>query len=341
MKKALLCVAILAMMAGSAYAADWNFYGSARVETFYTDTDNGDGTSTKNFSESLQGNARIGARVKVSDELTGRFEYGASDGNANIRLLYGNWNFGPGQLRIGQDYTPLYLPVSNQVYATDNGLAGWGEPYPGRHAQIKLIFGGFQFAMVSPDNTYYDGTDAVDTNTEVRIPRLEVRYKVNIDNWYVAAGAGYNSFEVSDQYDVDSYIGVVNAGFKAGSFSLGGEAFVGENIGNIVSSDVNGNDSGKGYAQVSGGTVQDNEAYGYEIVAAYMINEMLSLEAGLGYARTELDNADKDDMYAYYLQAPITLAPGVFVIPEVGKVDYREDAQGDKTYFGAKWQINF
>jgi len=155
MKKALLCVAIMAIMVGSASAADWNFYGSARVATFYTDADNGDGTSTENFSESLQGNARIGARVKVSDELTGRFEYGASGGDANVRLLYGTWNFGPGALTVGQDYTPLYMPVSNQVYGTDNGLGGWGEPYPGRHGQIKLIFGGFQFALVEPDTTYY------------------------------------------------------------------------------------------------------------------------------------------------------------------------------------------
>ncbi len=340
MKKALLCVGMMAMMVGSAYAADWNFYGSARVETFYSDIDNGDGTSNSNFSESLQGNARIGARVQVSDELTARFEYGASDGEANVRLLYGTWNFGPGALTVGQDYTPLYLPVSNQVYATDNGLGGWGEAYPGRHAQIKLTFGGFQVAMVAPDATYYDGTELVDTDTETMIPRLEARYKVDMGNWFVGVGAGYNSFEVLDRHDVDSYIGVINAGFKAGKFSLTGEAFTGENVGNMVASDVNGKDSGKGYAQLDGDTLLDNESYGYEVVGAYIINEMFSVEAGLGYQRTELDNADKDDVYAYYLQAPITLASGVFVVPEVGRVDYR-DNQGDISYAGVKWQINF
>ena len=342
MKKALLCVAILAMMAGSAYAADWNFYGSARVETFYTDTDNGDGTSTTNFNEELLGTSRIGAKVDVNDELKGRFEYGASDGEANIRLLYGVWDFGPGTLLVGQDYTPLYLPVSNQVYGTDNGLGGWGEPYPGRHAQIKLTFDDFQFAIVSADNTYYDGTNNVSTNTEARLPRLEARYKVNMDNWFMGAAAGYNSFEVDGRYDVDSYIGVITAGFTAGRFSLGGEVFFGENVGNLVSSDVNDEDSGKGYAEISGGKVLDNEAFGYEIVGGYMINDMVSVEAGIGYQQTELDDAaNEDEVYACYVQTPITLFPGVFIIPEVGKIDYKEGDQGDKTYFGAKWQINF
>jgi len=342
MKKALICMAMITMMAGSAYAAEWNFYGSARVSTFYTDTDNGNGSDTTNFEEDLQGNSRIGARVKVSDELSGRFEYGASSGSANVRLLYGNWNFGPGALRVGQDYTPLYLPVSNQVYNGDNGLDGWGEPSPSRAAQIKLTFGGFKIAMIEPSTDYYDGSDIVDTNTEVKLPKLEASYKLNMGNWWGAAGIGYNTFEVNDQHDIDSYIGILNAGFKAGKFRLEGEVFAGENVGNMVGGDVNGTESGEGYAQISGGTLQDNEAYGGEIVAGYVINDMFSLEAGFGFMTTELDNAsEEDEVYAYYLQAPITLASGVFVVPELGKIDYREDNQGDKTYLGAKWQINF
>ena len=39
MKKIIVAVASLALMAGSAYAADWNFYGSARVSTFWYDVD--------------------------------------------------------------------------------------------------------------------------------------------------------------------------------------------------------------------------------------------------------------------------------------------------------------
>jgi hypothetical protein len=48
---------------------------------------------------------------------------------------------------------------------------------------------------------------------------------------------------------------------------------------------------------------------------------------------------------AVYLQSVITLAPGVYVIPEVGYYDYDNNADGDDAgsliYFGGKWQIDF
>ena len=91
----------------------------------------------------LQGNSRIGAAVKVSDALSGRFEYGASNGNANIRHLYGVWNFGAGSLLVGQHDGPLRHPGSDQVYAGDAGLGGWGEMSSPRKAQLKLMIDTF------------------------------------------------------------------------------------------------------------------------------------------------------------------------------------------------------
>jgi len=340
MKKQVSMIAALMVMlyGGMAFAADWNFYGSARVETFFTDSDQDDSTT---FSESLQSNSRIGAKVNVNDELTGRFEYGTSGGNANIRLLYGEWNFGPGSLTVGQEYTPLYMPVSNQVYDTDNGLGGWGEAYPGRHAQIKLKFGGFQIAAVSPDATYLMNNILVDANTEVTIPRMEFSYKMDMNNLAFGIGGGYSTFEYNNTKDIDSYVGIIKGKFQTSAFSLGAQAFIGQNVGNLIASHTTGNDDGEGYAKINGNQVIDNDALGVEVVAAYMINEMVSLEAGYGYMKTEYDtnNADKEDVASYYLQAPITLASGVFVIPEVGMVDYQD--QDEIAYFGAKWQINF
>ncbi len=88
MKRLVIVVATIAMLFSAAHAADWNFYGSARVSTFYENAEIS-GSDTNNFDMGLQGNSRIGARVQVSDELSGRFEYGASDGNVNLRHLYG------------------------------------------------------------------------------------------------------------------------------------------------------------------------------------------------------------------------------------------------------------
>jgi hypothetical protein len=95
------------VLLNSAHAAGWNFYGSARVSTFYERVAVSR-TNITQFAMGLQDNSRIGANVKVSDELTGRFEYGPEDGKADIRYLYGVWIYAnrtgqPGQ-KCGQFY---------------------------------------------------------------------------------------------------------------------------------------------------------------------------------------------------------------------------------------------
>ena len=336
-----LLSAFALLCAGTAFAADWNFYGSARIGTFWTDSDLADET---NLDEYLQGNSRIGANVTVSDELTGRFEYGASGGKVNVRLLYGQWNFGSGTFTVGQDYTPLYLPVSNQVYNTDNGLNGQGEPYPGRHPQLKLKFGGFQIAVVSPETGYINAAgDLTDTNVQVVFPRIEIAYGINLGSGSFDIGAGYNTFEYNDDEDIESYVVVARGKFQAAGLSIGAEAFYGQNPGNMVLCDTTGSDDGAGYARITAaGDIDDVEAYGGEIVIGYTFSNMFGIEAGCGYMQGEYDDdADEDKVIAYYLQAPITLAPGVIITPEVGVVDYDESGQDELTYFGAKWQINF
>ncbi len=107
MKQMILGTAALAMIltaAMTAAASEWNFYGNARIGTFYEDTDNPGGTDTTSFNEYLHGNSRIGAKVRVSDQLRARFEYGTG---VNVRQLWGEWNFGAGSLLVGQTYTPF------------------------------------------------------------------------------------------------------------------------------------------------------------------------------------------------------------------------------------------
>lgn len=345
MKKIALIVSALVIMAGSAQAAEWNFYGSARVNTFWTDVDNAGGSSDKNLEMGLQGNSRVGANVKVSDTLTGRFEYGASGGSANLRYLYGVWNFGPGSLLVGQHEGPLRHPGSDQVYGDDAGLGGWGELSSPRKAQLKLILGTFRLALRAPDAKYNDGTSNVDTNTETRMPSIEAKYRFVGDNYNLGLSAGYHNFKVgpSGEESVSSYVLGIGGDVNFGGFILGANIFGGENVGNLIDADVNGGDTGNGYAVYSGGQVLDNEALGYKIHATYVFNDMISVHGGYGYMKTELDNAaDKDDVQSYYLQLPLNLAPGVSVVPEIGVVDYKQDTAANKTtYLGAKWQIDF
>jgi len=77
------------------------------------------------------------------------------------------------------------------------------------------------------------------------------------------------------------------------------------------------------------------------------------VEAGYGWISSDKDDfKDKDEAMSYYINMPITLAPGVSITPEFGVEDYMKDGgsvaddeaaadEGKDTYFGAKWMINF
>jgi len=55
-KVAVTMIAALTL-ATSSQAAEWNFYGSARVKTFHEDVDDGSGNDATNFDMGLHGNA--------------------------------------------------------------------------------------------------------------------------------------------------------------------------------------------------------------------------------------------------------------------------------------------
>jgi hypothetical protein len=339
MKKLMVMVATLAMFASSAYAADWNFYGSARISTFWVNSETiGTNTDTTNYVEGLQGNSRFGAKVKVSDELTARFEYGTG---VNVRLLYGTWNFGAGSLTVGQDYTPLNWFYSDQVYGGDGDLLPYGGLYSGREGQLKLKFGGLHIALLNSDKAY-TGT-AVTTDTKV--PGIEVTYSMNFDNLGFKLGGGYQTFGVEAagiDDDVTSWVLALGAKGTFGAFYLAGNIYGGQNAGNMIVIGTNGTWNQQGLAAI-GTTVVDNDVLGGILVAGFALNDMFNFEAGYGFAQAELDvnNSNKDKVQSYYVNSTITMAPGVFVVPELGRIDGRDDGDTDSTYFGMKWQINF
>lgn len=96
-----------------------------------------------------------------------------------------------------------------------------------------------------------------------------------------------------------------------------------------------------------GGSVEDTNPYSGVFVVNFKATNMLSVGVGAGYVNNESDVAgvEDDDGLSYYGNAVITLAPGFFIVPEVGVFDFRDDStgvdEGKLTYVGAKWQINF
>ena len=61
--------------------------------------------------------------------------------------------------------------------------------------------------------------------------------------------------------------------------------------------------------------------------------EQLTLEAGIGYLYTNINDGpfEKNTYLEYYLQAVYAMAPGVFLVPEVGFRDFGKLKFGDPT----------
>ena len=365
MKKSIAILAAFALVAGfavTATAADWSFYGSARMATFSIDKDEdsvnknpllpvSDGETDTQWT--LQGNARIGANVKAGD-VGGRFEYGSGP---NLRLLYGTWDFGGGELQVGQNYTPTVNFLSNQVFDSDAGLLGIGQFYRGRRAMIQLTFGGLQVALVDPNgNQQVTGYGGVDIETT--LPQLEASYRFSTDMFWIEPILGYSTYDVvaanGDSEGVDSWVAGAYFGVNLGPATIKSGGYIAQNTGPYGA--YQGYGSGatllQGDPVFFNGSVQDNEEMGAVLVAGFKISDMLGFEAGVGYKNNEIEigaATAETTVLNYYAQLPVTLADGVYIIPEVGYFDFGElevtgladVEQGADTYVGAKWMINF
>ncbi len=338
-KTGIIFTAVLLALAVTlpATAATWDFYGSARIATFYQDFDK-DAGDRQDLQWDLQSNSRIGAKVK-NGVIGGAFEYGTG---INLRKLYGTWDFSGGQLLIGQTYTPLTVFNSNQVFDADNDLIGFGALYTGRHPMIQLTTGGLKVALV---NIYADTDLGTGGGTEKILPKLELSYGINAGPVTLTLVGGYQTYTADPDgadEDVSSYIGGANIKFGMGPLTLHVDGWYGQNVGQYGMATHGAND-----AVLVNGSVEDTNSYGGLFVANYKATNMLSFEVGAGYVNTESDVAgvEDDDGISYYGNAVITLAPGFFIVPEVGIFDYGDDAtgadEGQMVYAGAKWQINF
>jgi len=413
MKKLTIFLAAVALVCFSvpAMAVDWNFYGNARMSTFYVSTDYGDfqnpsktDTDDAELDWSFQGNSRVGANIKA-ENLKAQFEFGVSSdsgggGNVSARRLYGVWDFGSGWLKVGKDYTPVSQFISGQVFDGDLGLLGIGTQYGNREAQVAFGFGGFEIALIQPNTPLLEGmksttsllggtgsttsvgadgrtyvTPAVKSTSSFKadpdsvLPKIEAKWGMSFDAWNFNLMGGYQYYSIQDvtsfnnpgrtsDISVDSYVVGGDIGFNFGPAYVKGSASYGQNIGNAawgINSGVNGrNDkTGTGWTTYQGGLAVWDGGNGTNDVTTFMgalvgglkVSDMLSFEAGFGYRYDDPDKADDVQPWAVYVQSVIALAPGVYVIPEVGYYDFDQDSSGADTgslwYAGGKWQINF
>jgi len=367
MKKLILVIAALALIASPAMAVDWNFYGSARMATFYnsrdfnngtaSDLDGGTGTLRDNFDEDdtvqwdMQTNSRFGATVKA-ENLSGRVEVSIDDDGNNVgsRRLFGVWDFGAAKLKVGKDYTPVKQFISGQAFGGDAGLLGNGAAYGGREGQISLAFGGFEIAAINSNGGIIRNMTTGDVDHY--LPKMEAEFGMSFDTWNFKAIGGVQYYRIEDG-------GAGNEDVDVTSWTLGFDA--GVNFGPVyVKAGVSGgaNMADAGWSGGVGGAsfdgdddTDDVDTVQAAVIAGFKFTDQLTFEAGVGYLENDSDAPDEDDSdtTAYYLQAVISLAPGVWIIPEVGGYNYGEDIAaggtgkdaGDSIYAGAKWQIDF
>lgn len=330
MKKLVLALAAVALIATPAMA-DFSFYGSARVNTFYTNVDDAT-TTTKNFDVDLQNNSRFGAKATTGD-VSGRVEIGFDDNAATstrtyLRLIYGEVKLGDGTLLVGQTYTP-YTKLAGMVSSVDQGLENFGALYDGRNTQIKYTMN---------NGVYFAALDNLGAGTEVIIPKLNIGYAGKAGDVNYNVGFAYQTYEASAVLDVDSYLAYICGDAKVGEIGLIYGLHYGQNLQEFgmarttISSGAN---------KVAASVTNDTKSYGAMLEAA-----MNGFKVGIGYVSDENDDfTDADTQMALYANYTVQVAKGFSITPEVSYWDYMEDAagidEGDDLYVGAKWQLDF
>jgi len=397
MKKFIAVCAVLLFVA-PAFAADWAFYGSQRVHTYYMYNDYGSqavaARPTNNGVASAPGDnndwgmqwafqpgSRFGAKVKA-DKVSGQIEMGLNMNNANsgsaggtasssstngtsggdgfvsMRRAYGVWKFADNMsLKVGKDYTPVSNLTSGTVFDDDGNFLGVGDFYGARPGQLALELGAFEIAFIT--NKVNGGAiTTANIDPDNNVPKVEARYTLKMDKFQIIPYGGVQYFKISegtstltDDLDIISYVvgGVVKA--DIGAFYIIGQAAYGQNWSNAGwASGTNGFGANAASASLDGtDDVNDAESWLVGLIAGLRFTDTLKFEAGVGYRVDDTGINGYDDAVGWkaYGQVVWTLAPGVYLVPEVGYIDYGQTVTGDADnygytwYAGAKWQIDF
>jgi hypothetical protein len=341
----------------------------------------------KNTTWDLNTVSHVGAKIK-GDMLEAHFEFGVTSdgggGNVGTRLLYGIWKFAEGWgLKVGKDYTPVFFGLSNQVFADDANLWKKGNAFGDRRSQIAVEGGlGPGMLKVALINQTTNTLGTPNGVTEALIPKFEVSYEYIITDMMSVHGfGGYQTYDVkyadtqglggTSDFSVDSWVVGAGAILNFGPFFVKPQVSYYQNgaaagwLGSEYQpfsksgfvNDINA-EFDAGLVLVGNDEVLDAKNLMAMLALGFKPTESLGLEFGVGYVGYETDSYQgvkvKNDYLEYYLQAVFTLAPGVYIVPEIGyrdlgkqKVDkpfyiVAPDVDlGSLFYAGAKWQIDF
>jgi hypothetical protein len=153
---------------------------------------------------------------------------------------------------------------------------------------------------------------------------------------------------LTDDIDIISYILGLELGYEIGPLYIKAAGGWGQNWSNANwnSDGFTSNLNAGAALNAAGDDTEDCMSWQAALILGYNVSETLVIEAGAGYRSDDNDAAsNEDEAWSAYLQAVITLAPGVYIVPEVGYFDFMDDNgdndEGSRWYAGAKWQIDF
>lgn len=385
MKKVLLTL-IAVLMAVPAFAIEVYNNGENAVDIYGTlrgyigyghGVDGVSDTTDDNFLYGIQGNSRIGVRLKVGN-FSGQVELGAVEAtlygrptgsnvsnvsNVGLRQAWGAYSFGnAGALLAGKTDTPTAMGgFISDIMDTDGGLNGFGGSTTGsRRFQIQYNVAGLSIALIENDMAYGPGVSYGYTDGGETIPRLGLSYTYKNPSLLVKVAATYSALNgtinapVSDTRWATVHAFGVALGLKPTFMDgkmwlsvlarygmneeLYGEAKTVYNGGLMAHSSIDN------YVGVQAdGTVDNVQRAAVALELGYNVNDMIAVIVGGGYQHSMIDALTYDvGSYAVFLQAPIKISGNFALIPQFTYTGTRLDSDNkDSLVLAMQARITF
>lgn len=382
------CLAVVACSA-PAMAIDINGYGNIRLGTFWTQNSfySAAGAERRDADFSLDnfGDSFVGVKVKEGD-YSGTAEVGLYNPKAyskglEVRLLFAEWDFGNGKLRIGKTPSP-YVFRSAQVWDSDGGFNGYGSLWDGRYGNIKVTMdNGFYVAAMQPrvgnaaNNTTnitpnadvlaaYSQTgnsyQATFTDYDTVMPKMVFGYEGALDKWSYGGGIAYNMYRVSTstnnaapvKSDVYSYLAFFHGKVDLAPVEFAYNVFTGRNTGDLMST-ATGNGTGNTLANPGSANGayfdtlhgEDSYTYGGFGQVGYKVNDQATVYTGASYIVDDNSISHKDERMAAFVNVNYKVDKRFTIVPEIDYINDMKNTLGQKEprafIAGAKWQMVF
>ena len=173
----------------------------------------------------------------------------------------------------------------------------------------------------------------------------------NVRGGYQTFHVGGSGYTAGGNFNVDSYVLAADVVVNLGPFAITGAGSFGQNWGNAGWT-TPGLYTYGGYATFRGpgrDNIKDCDSYQFAGSVRFKFTDTMTFEVGAGYHNDDPDasSLQEDEVAQYYGQAVIALAPGVWIVPEIGYYNFYDGPtknnsdQGSTFYAGLKWQIDF